>query len=449
MDSWLIKNARIMDPSRPGDSGREELGDLRIVDGVIAEIGRNLPVGDGSGADNDGGAVINADGLICAPGLVDIHVHLRDSGIGDGGQPQKEDMFSGTAAAAAGGITSLCCMPNTVPPADSPEVLQAIRSKATAANVRVYPAAAVTIGQNGERLTDFEALKAAGAAALSDDGRPVPSADLMEQAMRRAKEVGLPLLSHCEELSLVRGGIMHEGTVSQALEVPGIARAAEEVAVAREIALAAATGCPVHICHVSTAGAVALIRDARRRGVPVTAETAPHYLLATHELLEQRDADYRMNPPLREAADAEALITGLQDGTLTVIATDHAPHAAEEKADFLTAPPGVTGLETALAACMTALVVPGKLPLRRLLELMSTEPARLLGIPAGTLTIGAPADIILFDPKESWVVHPSKLRSRGRSTALKGLRLNGSVKMTLVGGRVVYQIRRSRIDFTL
>ena len=275
--------------------------------------------------------------------------------------------------------------------------------------------------------------------AVTDDGRPVPTADKMMQAMEKAAACGLPVLSHCEELTLVRGGIMNEGAVSRSLGVPGIHRGAEEVATAREIALAAATGCPVHICHVSTKGSAQLIRDARRRGVPVTGETAPHYFTMTDALLQGRDADYRMNPPLRSDEDVAAILAGIADGTLTVIATDHAPHAPWEKADFEKAPNGALGLETSLAAGITALVRPGHISLLRLLELMSTSPARLLGIPGGTLEPGAPADILLFDPEETWTVEPDRLHSKSRNTPFKGMKLTGRVRYTLLGGRIVWQ----------
>lgn len=424
MDKWLIRGARLVDPSQKLD----EIGDILFADGVVAAIGGPIA------AD---ARVIEADGLVCAPGLVDMHVHLREPG-----QTHKEDILTGCAAAAAGGVTSLACMPNTQPACDTPEVIASILEKAREARARVYPVAAITRGLGGEQLTDFAALAAAGAAAVSDDGRPVPTAGLMAQAMEQAARCGLPVLSHCEELSLVRGGIMHEGTVSCELGVPGIHRGAEEVATAREIALAAATGCPVHICHVSTAGSVALLRDAKRRGVPVTGETAPHYVALTDECLRGRDADYRMNPPLRTEADRLAVIEGLRDGTLEVIATDHAPHAPEEKADFLTAPNGAIGMETSLAACITWLVQPGILSLPALIRLMSTRPAELLRIPAGSLRAGAPADAVLFHPGEAWTVQPDKLHGKSRNCCFKGRTLTGRVHATFLGGQPVYSINR-------
>lgn len=421
MSRLMIRGARVMDPSQKLDEKR----DVLVEDGVIASLTPNPSV--------DGVQVIDASGLVCAPGLVDMHVHLRDPG-----QTEKETIETGCSAAAAGGVTSLACMPNTSPVCDHPAVVGDIVARAANARARVYPVAAVTASLGGERLTDFSALKAAGAVAVSDDGRPVPTAGRMLDTLRAARASGLPVLSHCEDLTLTRGGVMNEGEVSRALGVPGIDRAAEEAATAREIALSAASGLPVHICHVSTAGSVALIRDARRRGVPVTGETAPHYFLLTDEALRGQDADYRMNPPLRTQRDVDAVIEGLKDGTLSAIATDHAPHTPQEKADFLSAPNGAIGLETSLAAGITALVAPGHLPLMRLLSLMSTEPAQLLGIPGGTLVPGSPADLVLFDPEEAWTVSPDALHGKSRNTPFKGMTLLGRVKTTILGGRIVF-----------
>ncbi len=421
MPQWLIRGARITDPSQGLEN---EPLDLLVRDGVIADFGRSLS------AD---AREIRADGCLLLPGLVDAHVHLRDPG-----QTHKEDIESGCRAAAAGGVTSVACMPNTSPACDCPDVVRQIRDKAKDAAARVYPVAAVTASLAGEQMTDFAALKAAGAVAVSDDGRPVPTGAMMKRALEEAASAGLPLLSHSEDLSIAAGGIMHEGSVSRSLGVPGIHPAAEEAATAREIALAAATGCPVHICHVSTKGSVELLRDARRRGVPVTGETAPHYIALTDAQLLSRDADYRMNPPLRSEQDVAAVLQGLKDGTLTVIATDHAPHAPEEKADFVKAPNGAVGLEPSLAVCYTKLVVPGLLTLSELVTLMAWNPARLLRVPGGTLQKGAPADLILFDPAAHWTVRPDKLHGKSRNTPFKGMALTGKVRFTMLGGRVVF-----------
>ena len=421
MKDLLIRGATLIDPSQD----RMEKADIRIRKGVVAAVADQLPVDDAE--------LLQADGLYCAPGLVDIHVHLRDPG-----QTHKEDIFSGCVAAAAGGVTSVVCMPNTNPPVDDPSIVQSILEKSVRADAHVYPVGTITRGLQGQELTDFAILKKAGVCALSDDGKPVPTAGLMAAALKKAAAVGLPVLSHSEDRELAGNGIMHEGRVSVELGVPGIPAQAEEVAIAREIRLAAETGCPVHICHVSTAGSVALLREAKAKGIPVTAETAPHYFTLTHDALRTRDADYRMNPPLRTAADVRAVIHGLQDGTLSIIATDHAPHTAEEKADFNTAPNGSVGLETSLAVGITSLVVPGHLTLMQLLRCMSTAPAQLMGFMAGSLRTGMPADMVLFDPNEQWTVQPEQLRGKSHNTPFKGMTLTGKVKATILGGKIVY-----------
>ena len=427
MKKRLIKGARVIDPS----VGRDEIADVLFEEGgAILAVGKDLT----ADADAD---VYEASGLVLAPGLVDLHVHLRDPGL-----THKEDVFTGCRAAAAGGVTSVFAMPNTAPALDAPETIRALLEKAATADARVYPVAAVTKGLKGECMTDFAALKEAGAAAFSDDGRPVLTADLTERALKEANAVGLPFMAHCEELTLVRGGLMNEGNVSRELGVPGVTRAAEDVGTAREIALAAATGCPVHSCHVSTAYSVQMIRDAQKNGIPVTGETAPHYIALTDEALRSKDADYRMSPPLRTAEDQAALIRGLQDGTLCAIATDHAPHAPEEKADFEKAPNGSIGMETSLAASLTYLVHAGHLTMTELIRAMSTAPANIAGIPAGTVQVGAAADIVLFDPDEEWVVDVAKLHGKSVNCPFKGMTLKGRVKMTFCGGRTVYADER-------
>lgn len=421
MKKWLIQGARVIDPA----NGMDAVCDILIENGVIAAVGQALAASDAT--------VIEGSGLVAAPGLVDLHVHLRDPG-----QTHKEDVYTGCRAAAAGGVTSVFAMPNTDPALDSPAVLAALLEKAKTADARVYPVAAVSKGLRGDEMTDFEALVAAGAAAFSDDGRPILTADMTEKALKSAAACGKLLMTHCEELTLVRGGLMNEGEISRAIGVPGVTRAVEEVGTAREIALAAATGCPVHICHVSTKGSVAMIRAAQRDGIRVTGETAPHYIALTDEALRAKDADYRMSPPLRTAEDQEALIEGLKDGTLCAIATDHAPHTSEEKAVFEKAPNGSIGMETSLAASLTYLVHAGHLTLSELIAAMSTAPARLTGIPAGTLAVGAAADVVLFDPDEVWTVDENRLHGKSRNTPFKGMTLKGRVKMTFCGGRMVY-----------
>lgn len=418
----LIKGARLVDPSQ----GLDETGDLLLQEGKIAAIGGDL----GTEAEE----ILDGRGLVAAPGLVDMHVHLRDPGL-----TYKEDVFTGCRAAAAGGVTSLLAMPNTKPPMDSPEGVRALLEKAASADAAVYTAACVTKGMKGEELTDLEALKVAGAIAISDDGVPVGSSRCLLEALGKAQKLGLTLTAHCEDMDLARGGKMNDGPLARELRLPGIPAAAEDCGTAREIAAAASIGAAVHICHVSTKGSVALIRDAKARGVKVTAETCPHYLLLTEEALRSRDADYRMNPPLRTEADRLALLQGLQDGTIDAISTDHAPHSPEEKADFAGAPNGSIGMETSLAATLTALE--GKLSLPQIVEKMSWAPARILGIPAGTLRVGQNADVVLFDPERKWVVDPEKLHGKSKNTPFKGMTLKGKVLVTIFRGRKVYDGR--------
>ena len=419
MRSLVIKNGRVVDPSQSLD----QVIDLKIEDGVIAEIGEGL----------NGDQVLDAAGLVVLPGLVDMHVHLRDPGF-----THKEDILTGCRAASAGGVTSLACMPNTSPVTDSKEVLDYILEKAKEASAHVYPVAAITTGMLGRQLNDFGQMKQAGAVAVSDDGRPVENGAMMMDALISAQENSLLPISHCEDLSIIDGGIINDGAVSKELGVKGMHRASEDSVTAREIALAAATGTRVHIAHVSTEGSVALVRDAKARGVRVTAETCPHYFMLTEQEVLKKDANYRMNPPLREERDKFAVLCGILDGTIDCIVTDHAPHAAEEKADFFKAPNGVVGLETSFAASFTALVHTGKLTLSQLVELMSLRPAKLLGIPAGTLQVGAPADIAIADLNKKWTVVPEQLHSKSKNTVFAGMTFTGKVAYTLLRGRLVY-----------
>ena len=417
----LIKNAHICDPATNMDCE----GDIFLVDGVIADIGTNL--------EYETEVTIDASGLIAAPGLVDMHVHLRDPG-----QTEKEDIISGCKAAAAGGVTSVLAMPNTNPTVDNVETVQYILEKAKDADAHVYVSAAITKGLQSDVLCNLAALKEAGAIALSDDGRPVINTEFMAEAMQAAPKLGMTVVSHCEDLYLAKGGIIHGGKVAEKLGVKGIPAAAEDCGTAREIALAAAYNVPIHICHVSTATSIALIRDAKARGVAVTAETAPHYFTLTEEELLKRDADYRMNPPLRTEADRLAVIEALKDGTLDAIATDHAPHTPEEKADFEKAPNGAIGMETSLSAGITALVKQGHCTMLQLIEKMSTKPAQLLGIPAGTLKKGSPADVILIDKDEEWTVDVDKLHGKSKNCVFKNRQLTGKVKFTVCGGKIVF-----------
>jgi dihydroorotase len=363
-----------------------------------------------------------------------MHVHLRDPG-----QTHKEDIVSGCLAAAAGGVTSIAAMPNTRPVADNVNVLNYVTQKAKLCGVHVYPIAAVTKGQQGNTLCDFEALCDAGAVAFSDDGRPVIQTSTMLAAMRLAAANKRPIISHCEDLSLA-DGIINEGEASKKLGVKGVPGAAEAVQASREATLSASSGLPVHIAHVSSAVTVDIIRDAKRRGVKITAETCPHYFSLDESLTLSRDADYRMNPPLRTRRDIEAVIEGLRDGTIDAIVTDHAPHTAEEKADFESAPNGVVGLETSLAVGITYLVRQGHLTLGELIAKMTVNPARILNIKAGTLEVGAPADLVLFDQNESFTVDPAKMHSKSHNTPYKGMTLYGRVKYTISGGNIIYKL---------
>lgn len=422
MTELLIKNARIISPADNIDS----VGDILVRDGKIAAVGGNLST--------EAERTVDAEGLYAVPGLVDMHVHLRDPG-----QTEKEDILTGCAAAAAGGVTSLLAMPNTNPTTDNPETVRYILDKAQNAKARVYVAASITKGLKSEEPTDLTALKEAGAIGLSDDGRPVENTGFLRDAMKRAPGLGMTVAAHCEDLYLAGGGKINEGAVSEQLGVKGIPAAAEDCGTAREIALAAAEDVPVHICHVSTKTSVALVRDAKRRGVKVTAETAPHYFSLTEQALLARDADFRMNPPLRTQEDVKAIIEGLRDGTLDAIATDHAPHTPQEKADFVSAPNGSVGMETSFAVANTYLVKTGLLTMGQLIEKMSVNPARILGIPAGTLQVDAPADIALIDPGERWTVDVNKLHGKSKNTPFKGKKLRGKVKMTILGGKVVFE----------
>lgn len=418
MTDLLIKNVHIIDPFNNTDG----IGDIFIKNGVFADP----ETAEGNVE------IINGTGMKAAPGLVDLHVHLRDPG-----QTEKEDILTGCHAAAAGGVTSLLAMPNTVPATDSPETVRYILEKAKAADAHVYVVGSITKGLDGHDATDIDAMYEAGISALSDDGKPVLDTSIMVAAMKRAAQLGIPVTAHCEDPYLA-GGKVNEGEISEKLGVKGMPAAAEDAGTARELALAAAYDLPIHICHVSTKTSVDMIRDFRKRGVKVTAETAPHYLMLTEEELLKRDADYRMNPPLRTETDRRAMIEALKDGTIDAIATDHAPHTPQEKADFENAPNGSIGMETSFAAAYTVLVKGGVMSETELIRKMSCNPAIILGIPAGTMYIGAPADLFLYR-EEEWTVNPGKLHGKSKNTPFKGLTLSAKVKLTVCGGRIVYK----------
>jgi dihydroorotase len=421
MATLCIKNGRVLDPA----SGTDKPADV-LVDGErIADI-----VAPGSGKADK---VIDASGKWVAPGFIDLHVHLREPG-----EEYKEDIASGSLAAARGGFTTVLARPNTKPAIDNAELVRHVRQRGIEVGLcRVLPSGAVTVGQAGEVLAPFGEMKAAGAVALTDDGHPVQNAGLMRHALAYAKDFDLPILTHAEEKSLSRGGFMHEGVVSTRLGLRGIPALAEDVAVGRDIQLTEATGSRLHVCHVSTAGAVELIRQAKKRGVRVTGEAAPHHFTLTHEAVAGYDPNTKMSPPLREEHDRLAVIAGLADGTLDCIATDHAPHSVLEKqTTFDEALNGIIGLETALSLVLSV-VQQGALSLLVALERLTVGPAKILGLPHGRLQKGAPADVVVIDPEATWEVTREGLASKSKNTPWLGKQLRGRAVATVLGGRQV------------
>ncbi len=421
-DQILIRGARVMDPA----SGRDETTDVLVGRGVIAEIGRGLA--------DDGAEVLDAAGLIVAPGLVDLHTHLREPG-----EEHKETIATGTRAAAVGGYTAVSSMANTDPVTDHAAIVAEIREKAAQAGLAdVFPVGAVTKGLEGESLAEMGEMVAAGVRVFSDDGRAVPTARMLRNALTyaRAFPIGVVIADHCEEPSLVERGQMHEGVNSYSLGLAGRPAEAEEIMVARDIAVARLTGGRIHICHLSAARAVALVGEAKADGVRITAEVTPHHLTFTDEDLLTYDSNFKMHPPLRSADDRAALAAGLADGTIDAIATDHAPHAVEEKeSEFDLSPPGTIGLETALAAVLTHAVAPGHVTLMRALEAMTSAPARILGAEGhgGPIEAGRPANLVVFDPNEEWLVE-APFVSKARNCAFLGKRLTGRVRYTMLRG---------------
>jgi dihydroorotase len=425
MRPLLLQGGRVIDPSRNAD----DVADILLTEGRIAAVGRNI------GAPDDA-ETIDVRGKVVAPGLVDVHVHLREPG-----QEDLETIATGSAAAVAGGFTSICAMPNTDPVCDNQGVVGFVIAQAQrAAKARVYPIGAVTLGQKGQQLAEFGELVGAGAVAVSDDGKPVATAHMMRTALEYAKTFGIPVADHCEDMSLATGGSMHEGIVSTRLGLKGIPAAAEEVMVARDILLAELTGGHVHLCHMSTRGSVELIRRAKERGIRVTAEACPHHFSLTHEACVGYNTNAKMNPPLREPEDVEAIREGLKDGTIDCVATDHAPHHYDAKErEFDDAPNGIIGLETALGLSISELVGRGLLSLPQLLHRMSTAPARIFNLPGGTLATGAPADLVVIDPAAKWTVVPEAFRSKSRNTPFAGRELTGRAELTIVRGQIAFQ----------
>ena len=421
----LIKNGRLVFPV----TGTVVLQDVLVENGVISLMERGL---DPEGCDR----VIDASGLMVAPGLVDMHVHQRDPGL-----TYKEDILTGCAAAARGGVTAMACMANTSPAVDCPEQVEYILNRARqGCGVEVYPIAAVSKGLRGEEPTDAEALKDAGAVALSDDGNNVDNANLMRDVLIRARGLDLPVLCHCEDTTMVAGRAVNEGSVSRQLWLEGRPAIAEEIMVMRDAMLAEETGAHVHICHVSTAKSVDIIRRMKKRGVRLTCETCPQYFTLTEDEVLTQGAMARVNPPLRTRNDVAGIVAGLRDGTIDVIATDHAPHSAEEKARSLTrAPSGMIGLETSLAIALTQLYHTRRMDLPAIIKRMSTTPADILRLPRGRMSLGAQADLVLFDPDEEWTVDPEQFASKARNTPFAGWKVKGKVKYTIVKGEIIYQ----------
>ncbi len=420
----LIKNGTLIDPV----CGMGGVMDILVEDGTVAVIGNGLS--------DPEAQVLDVSGLCVSAGLIDMHVHLRDPGL-----TYKEDIFTGSAAAAKGGFTSIACMPNTKPVVDTAEGIQYVLEKAKEnCGVHVLPVGALSMGQKGEEMTDIRALKDAGAVAISDDGIPVMNANLMRDALLRCSRNKLTVLSHCEDDNMVKGRGVNEGRVSRRLGLPGRPAIAEDLMVMRDAMLAEETRTAVHICHISTGYSVNTVRQFKRKGVQITCETCPQYFTLTHEEILRQGTLAKVNPPLRPTKDRDAILAGLKDGTIDCIVTDHAPHSAEEKAKSLTeAPAGMIGLETSLALALTYLYHTGEMSLNDIIAKMTINPARILGIRSGFLALGAPADITIFDPNEEWTVDPDRFASKARNTPFGGMKLKGRVKYTIADGKIIYK----------
>ncbi len=422
MTSYLLKNGHVVDPANV----RDGVADVLIGgDGLIAAVGPSL--------DSAEAMVIDCSGLVVSPGLIDMHVHLRVPG-----QEYKEDVASGTAAAASGGFTAISCQPNTSPPIDHASIVKDILAQAENASARVHVIGAVSKGLLNAELAEMADLKDAGAVGIGDDAFPVHNSGFLRRAMEYCRMLDLPYVAHCEDKDLTGDGVMNEGYVSTVLGLKGIPRSAENVGTARNVLLAMATGCRLHVLHVSTKESVEILRHAKKFGAPVTCETCPQYVALTDEACYDYNTNAKMSPPLRTKADQEAIIEGLRDGTIDAIATDHAPHAPHEKEqEFARAPFGMLGLETSLGLVITYLVKPGVLTLSQMVEKMSLAPAKILGVPGGTLSVGAPADITIFDPNAEWTVDVSRFKSKSRNSVLQGVTLTGRAVTTFVGGRQI------------
>ena len=424
MKRILLKNGWLTDPA----NGKDGPYDILVCGGTIARVG--------SGLTDAADRIIDLNGCHLMPGLVDLHVHLREPG-----QTHKETIRTGARAAARGGVTSLCAMGNTAPPVDSPGMVRTVLETAGRdACVRIFPVGVLTMGLNGEELSDLEGMAAAGAAAFSEDGKSVRNAGLLYRALEWSKALNVPVFSHCEDPDLLFGGVMNRDANCERLGLPGIRNSVEDVISARNMILAGEIGCRLHLCHNSTKGSVDLIRFAKMQGVKVTAEVCPHHFALTSDDIPCDDANYKMNPPLRTREDADALIEGLRDGTIDCISTDHAPHAAEEKArGFLKAPFGIAGLETSMAVSYTALVRTGILTLPELVRKMSVNPAKILGIDGGSLKEGSRADVAVFDFRNAYEIRPEEFASMGKNTPFAGRRVYGRCVLTICGGEIVWE----------
>ena len=422
----VLQGGRIIDPSQSLDI----VGDVVLLEGTIAHAGPVAGIPDGA-------TVVDCAGCIVSPGFVDVHCHLREPGRED-----VETIATGARAAAAGGFTAVCAMPNTDPVTDNQAAVGFIvRQSQAAGAARVYPIGAISVRQKGEALAEMGEMVGAGAVAVSDDGKPVVSAHLMRTALEYARTFGIPVVDHCEEPTLAADGAMNEGRVSARLGLRGVPSEAEEIMAIRDILLSRRTGGHVHLAHMSTRGSVELIRWGKERGIAVTAEVCPHHLSLTDDAVDGYNTNAKMNPPLRDSEDVAALQEALRDGTIDVVATDHAPHHYDEKErEFADAPNGIVGLETALAVVVTTLVTSGQLDYATLIDRMSVAPARIFHLPGGTLGRGHPPDVTVFDPEREWVVDPARFLSKGRNTPYAGRRLRGQAICTVVGGRVVYHI---------
>ena len=420
----LIKNGRIIDP----DTKRDEIADLYLEDGVIKKVQKSVK----EKADE----VIDASGCYVMPGLIDMHVHLRDPGL-----THKEDVESGAKAAAKGGFTTIVAMPNTRPVIDEPTRVQYVQNKAAScAPIHVLQAGALTKGQKGEELADIKGMIEAGIPAVSEDGKSVMNSRLYRDAMKIAVEYDIPVLAHCEDINMAAGGCMNDDEVAEKFGLPGISNAAEDIIIARDIFLAFETGCRLHLCHCSTSDSELMVRGAKAKGLKITAEVCPHHFTLTSEDMVKGDTNYKMNPPLRTRKDVEALKKGLKEDTFDVISTDHAPHAMEEKAGSMQkAPFGIVGLETCVALVISELVKPGVITPMQMAEKMSYNPAKILKVDGGSLAVGKPADVVIIDPDKTYVINARTFVSKGKNTPFNGRKVSGEVAATICGGRIVYR----------